>query len=261
VPEAERLFLQSLQMHQRLFKGDRSGTATALYNLAMARQEIGRTADAEPLFAQALEMSRRLFKGDNVHVADRVNGVANARFALNRASEAEPLSLEALQMRQRLFKSGHPDVAASLSNLATIRMALGRTKEAKELAEQSVAMSEKLMPAEDGRLKNYRTILAAASMAAVPHPSPAFWFNYIGEPHLWTHPDATHWQEAYPDGKSTSFLVQDELKGDIAGTIVRRIPDEVFEVLIPPLMEDQPLRFRQNPTEEWRSLGPIHVIE
>jgi hypothetical protein len=109
-----------------------------------------------------------------------------------------------------------------------------------------------------------KMLTARRSTAAMPttQPSAMFWFAYNGEPHLWTQPDATHWEEAYPDGHATSFLIEKRVAaGEEAGLLVRRLPDDGFEVLVPPIEEGRLLRCRAKLGEEWQKLGPIHLIK
>jgi serine/threonine protein kinase/tetratricopeptide (TPR) repeat protein len=181
--EAEPLQEQTLEMYQRLFKGDHPAVAMSLGNLALVRLSLGRAAEAEPLavqslemyqrlehpavtiglnnlasvrqslgrqaeaellFAQVLDIRQRLYKGDHRDVALSLNNLAVVREALGRAAEAEPLYVQALEMRQRLFPGDHPDVAASLNNVGYVRQALGRSAEAEPLYVQALEMRQRL---------------------------------------------------------------------------------------------------------------------
>jgi hypothetical protein len=65
----------------------------------------------------------------------------------------------------------------------------------------------------------------------------------------------------YPDGHAESFLVVGREAGEAGGTVVRRLPDTGFEILVPPVEEGRPLKFRASPTSEWKLLGTLHVAE
>jgi WD40 repeat protein len=91
-----------------------------------------------------------------------------------------------------------------------------------------------------------------------------FWYDYRFEPQAgprhWSQVDATHWQERYPDGHAEQFEIVDRLDGGpYEGTVARHLPDRRAEVLIPPVEEGRPLRFRTVGQATWRVLGPIHL--
>jgi formylglycine-generating enzyme required for sulfatase activity len=106
-----------------------------------------------------------------------------------------------------------------------------------------------------------RPMLAArrsATTTATTQPNTMFWFDFRGDPHLWTQVDATHWEESYPQGSATRFLVEKEFsEGGRTGTLVCR---DDFEVLVPLTKEGQPLLCRRKPTDPWQNLGPIHLV-
>ena len=95
-------------------------------------------------------------------------------------------------------------------------------------------------------------------------PGIAFWFDYRYPPtpgsRQWRMDDATHWREIYPNGQETTYVtVGRNSDGEDQGTIVRRQPDMGFEALIPPIERGRIMKFRMNPKDSWRNLGPIEV--
>jgi len=58
--------------------------------------------------------------------------------------------------------------------------------------------------------------------------------------------DESHWQQKYPIGVASTFRITSAIEtGGLAGTIIRLLPDEKVEVLIPPLDEGALLRIRE----------------
>lgn len=174
--DAEPLYLQALEMRQRLYKGDHPDVAASLNNLAVVRQKLSRSAEAETLYVQALEMRQRLYKGDHSDVATSLNELAFVRDALGRSVEAEPLYEQALAMRRRLFKDAdHPDIARSLNYLAYVRGVLGRYAEAEQLYVQALAMRRRLFNNADhpdvaASLSNVALIRGALGRTAEAEP-------------------------------------------------------------------------------------------
>jgi len=113
------------------------------------------------------------------------------------------------------------------------------------------------------RLRAMLASRPASGTNPATQPSNMFWFNYNGERHLWTLTDPTHWQEAYPDGHAASFLIEIAAfsENGKTGTLIRRVRDDGFQVLIPPIEEGRRLSFRLRPGDPWQDLGPIHLVD
>ena len=131
--EAEPLFVECLEMRQRLHKGDDPAVAAALSNLAFAQQALGKTAEARQGFDQAVAMLRR-FSPDGSRLMARVLGCSG---------------------RARFENKDGGDAAAALPEL-----------------EEAVAMAEKYLPPEHQHLKEYRETLARCRAALAEQGKP-----------------------------------------------------------------------------------------
>jgi tetratricopeptide (TPR) repeat protein len=143
--EAEPLFLQALELTQRLLGDEHPDVATSLNNLAFLYRSQGRYSEAEPLFLQALELRQRLLGDEHPSVATSFNNLALLYHSQGRYSEAEPLFLQALELRQRLLGDEHPDIATSLNNLAALYSFQGRYSEAEPLFLQALELRQRLL--------------------------------------------------------------------------------------------------------------------
>ena len=137
------LYLQALELWQRLLGQEHPNVASSLNNLANLYNSQGRYAEAEPLYLQALELSQRLLGQQHPHVASSLNSLALLYKSQGRYAEAEPLYLQALELRQRLLGQEHPDVALSLNNLAYLYYSQGRYAEAEPLYLQALEIAER----------------------------------------------------------------------------------------------------------------------
>ncbi|MBI4781362.1 MAG: tetratricopeptide repeat protein [Oscillatoriophycideae cyanobacterium NC_groundwater_1537_Pr4_S-0.65um_50_18] len=143
--EAEALYVQALELRQRLLGEEHSAVANILNNLAGLYDSQGRYSEAEPLYVQALEMSKRLLGEDHPDVANSLNNLAGLYESQGRYSEAEPLYVQALEMSKRLLGEEHSDVATRLNNLAALYDSQGRYSEAEPLYVQALDMSKRLL--------------------------------------------------------------------------------------------------------------------
>jgi hypothetical protein len=106
-------------------------------------------------------------------------------------------------------------------------------------------------------------VAAPAVRAAVPPK--AFSFTYQFDPpgrRDWKQIDGTTWEEREEKGAVRKFRVIGRAKeGDLTGTIVRRLPDEQLDVLIPDAGAGEWLRMRTGAEGKWNPLAKIEKSE
>ncbi|MEO0533106.1 MAG: tetratricopeptide repeat protein, partial [Cyanobacteria bacterium P01_A01_bin.123] len=82
--EAEPLYLQSLQLWQKLLGDEHPGVATSLNNLAVLYCHQDRFQEAEPLLMKALEMRDRLLGPQHPDTISTRKSLENFKAAMNR---------------------------------------------------------------------------------------------------------------------------------------------------------------------------------
>jgi len=111
----------------------------------------------------------------------------------------------------------------------------------------------------------YRELLRQRMARSGPdHPDIAFWFDYNFTPNpgprQWKRVDDTQWREIYSDGHFVAFsLVGPSNDPANPGIVVRRQPDTGFDVLIPPIKEGAPFKYRPKSSDAWRTLGILQL--
>lgn len=143
--EAERLFLQALDMRKRLLGENHLLVAKSMSFLAMFYTVQERYQEAERLFLQALDMRMRLLGEDHLLVARSLNNLGMFYTLQERYAEAEPLLRQALEMRNHLLGENHSDVATCLSFLAMLCYSQGRYGEAESMLQQALEMRKRLL--------------------------------------------------------------------------------------------------------------------
>ena len=142
---AEPLYVQALELSQRLLGQAHPAVASSLNNLAGLYESQGRYEAAEPLYVQALELSQRLLGQAHPAVATSLNNLAELYRSQGRYEAAEPLYVQALELSQRLLGQEHPDVATSLNNLAGLYESQGRYEAAEPLYVQALELKQRLL--------------------------------------------------------------------------------------------------------------------
>ncbi len=122
--QAEPLFVQALELCQRLLGEDHPHVASSLNNLALLYKSQGRYTEAELLQMQALELWQRLLGEDHPDVASSLNNLALLYNAQGHYEEAEPLLEKALKICEQTLGIEHPQTATIRQNLETLRAAM-----------------------------------------------------------------------------------------------------------------------------------------
>jgi tetratricopeptide (TPR) repeat protein/tRNA A-37 threonylcarbamoyl transferase component Bud32 len=151
--QAEPLYVRSLEMRRRLFKGDHKDVATSLTHLAACRLRIGKLNDARDLYQQALAMRRRLNGAEHEDVASALNNLAKCYLETDNFDQAEKLFRDALDMIRRVRGDAHTGTAAASQNLADCLL---RRAEAAEIEGDSAAAAA----ATDGAVEAFERALA-----------------------------------------------------------------------------------------------------
>jgi tetratricopeptide (TPR) repeat protein len=121
---------------------EHASTGSALGNLAMTYEKLGRDGDALPLFKRAVQIAEATLGSRHVYTARAIVNLADAYRRLGQAEEALPLHERAMAILEAEREPGHPDIAAGLGNLATIYLSLGRIKEALPLYKRAQQLTE-----------------------------------------------------------------------------------------------------------------------
>ncbi|CAI7579279.1 unnamed protein product [Penicillium bialowiezense] len=140
--EAEKLFLQVMEIRKMTLGVDNPATLKSIASLAATYSTQGRLDEAEQLELQALVMSKAMLGVDH---ADTLTCMSNLALTLGRQgrwNESEQLELHAIEMRKTKIGVDHPDTLSSMGNLACTFRDQGRYDEAEQLELQVLEMSK-----------------------------------------------------------------------------------------------------------------------
>jgi tetratricopeptide (TPR) repeat protein len=89
-------------MYEKALGPEHPGVATAINNLAVLYQELGRPAEAEPLATRALAIREKAFGPNNPQLANTIHNLAELYRTLGRNAEADALNKRAEAIRQKI---------------------------------------------------------------------------------------------------------------------------------------------------------------
>jgi serine/threonine protein kinase/tetratricopeptide (TPR) repeat protein len=147
--EALSLYQRSLEMRQRLFKGDHPDIAESLNNLGYCLAALNRFDEGLQMHQTALAMRRRLYRGDHPNLALSLGNLAATLISVHRAAAALPMAKEAMEMLQRIHPGDHPFTAQAIGNYAYNLQEVGRAIDALPFYQKALEMRKRLSRGQD----------------------------------------------------------------------------------------------------------------
>ncbi len=143
---AEKYFLRSLELRERILGKDHALTALTQSNLAMLYHVKGDFERAEVMLLRSLEIVRKAHNNpENVDVVTIMSNLADVYRAKGDQARAEQMLGQVLEIRERIYLGEHPDIAKSLSNLAVVYEEKGDHERASQLMQRALSMYERLL--------------------------------------------------------------------------------------------------------------------
>lgn len=147
--QAEALFIEALEMCQRLRPAGDRGTATIMNNIGTTRQSLGDARGAADMLTASLTMRRRLFPDGNSDVAQTLQNLAWVRQTQGDHEASVRHGKEALKILRRDTHGDDFDLAIAIDNLASALLDAKKYAEAEPLAREALAMERRLVSGDD----------------------------------------------------------------------------------------------------------------
>src|ERR1700678_156993 len=145
---AEKLFVQVMDMRKKLLGAEHPDTLTSMANLASTCWNQGRWNEAEQLEVQVMDMRKKLLGAEHPDTLTSMANLASTYQNQGRWNEAEQLEVQVMDMRKKLLGVEHPNTLTSMANIASTYRNQGRWNEAEQLEVQVMDMRKKLLGVE-----------------------------------------------------------------------------------------------------------------
>jgi len=132
--EAERLFVQAIEINKKTLGEDHPSMLTSLGNLASIYRNQGRWKEAEQLDVQVIRKSKILFSKGHISTLTSMGNLASTYRNQGRWKEAEQLDIQVVEISKTNLGKDHPITLASIANLSSTYSHQGRWEEAEHLA-------------------------------------------------------------------------------------------------------------------------------
>jgi tetratricopeptide (TPR) repeat protein len=136
--EAEKLFVQVMEMSKTKLGANHLGTLISIGNLASTYRNQGRWEEAEKLEVQVMEMSKMKLGLDHPYTLTSMANLAETYRNQGRWEEAEKLFVQVVETFQTKLGPDHLDTLTSMANLASTYRNQGKWEEAEKLEVQVV---------------------------------------------------------------------------------------------------------------------------
>ncbi|MBV6439521.1 MAG: CHAT domain-containing protein [Haliscomenobacteraceae bacterium CHB4] len=142
---AEKWFLGSKDIREKVFGKEHRDYATSLNGLANLYSKMGDSQKAEPLYLEALAIREKtLGKEHPDYVASLLN-LARFYWKTGNFEKAEPRYVEALAIKEKAFGKEHADYALVMNDLAILYQHMGEYEKAEPLFLESKNIREKTL--------------------------------------------------------------------------------------------------------------------
>src|SRR5687767_1959472 len=139
--EAEKFYLRSLAVREKIGGANHSSLAEPLVSLVALYLENGTYSRAERLHRRMMAVLPGLVPGDP-DSASLLHNFAAIYYVQRKYSEAEPLYYQALASFEKAFGPGDREVGLVLNNLAMLKNKMGRQEEAVSYFQQALVIWE-----------------------------------------------------------------------------------------------------------------------
>ncbi|MGH7637351.1 MAG: tetratricopeptide repeat protein [Gemmatimonadaceae bacterium] len=141
---AESLFVESLEIRERLLGADHAMVADILSDLSLLLQDMGRNEDALEMQRRATDIRERRLGPDDPSTYNSYHNMAWVHGALGQYQEAESWTLRALAAGTRVLGANHPRVLSTTVNYVGFLTALKRFHEADSVADDAARRLSRL---------------------------------------------------------------------------------------------------------------------
>ncbi|KAI9373906.1 hypothetical protein BJX61DRAFT_355122 [Aspergillus egyptiacus] len=143
--EAEKLFIQVLEIRNQVLGSKHPDTLISMSNLAFTYWKQGRLKEAEELNMQVIQTQMQVLGLENPYILTSINNLASIYLDQGKWDEAKKLQIQVLQTRKQVLGPGHLETLISMNNLALTYWRQGQYKEAEELQIQVVQTRKQVL--------------------------------------------------------------------------------------------------------------------
>ncbi len=162
---AETLFRESFETTRRLLGDDHPNTSSNKGSVASVLAARGQFKDAERLYRESLATDEKIFGAGSPETAGTMNNLALVIEADGRLKEAGDMFEEALRISRAKFGDDHPTVLTMSLNVARTKIDRGIVADSEPVLRHVLAMRSKTLPADDWRVAQAQSVLAASLLA------------------------------------------------------------------------------------------------
>ncbi len=131
--EAEKWYLESKAIREKVLGKEHPDYAWSLNNLANLYQKMGSYEKAESLHLESKAIREKILGKEHPDYLASLNNLAYLYLDMGNYPESESQSLEALSIQEKANGKGHPDYSASLNNLALLYLNIGNYEKAEPI--------------------------------------------------------------------------------------------------------------------------------
>ena len=141
--EAEKIYVQVMEIWKGKFGANHSSTLTSMINLAEIYRNQGRLDEAEKLGLQVIEIEKKILGADHLSTLISMTNLAAIYSEQGQQDKAEKLEVQVIEIQKKNLGVNHDSILISMANLAAMYRNQGRLDEAEKLSMQVIEMKKK----------------------------------------------------------------------------------------------------------------------
>jgi len=143
--QAEKYYLEAIDIKEKIFGKDHPSYATSLNNLGLLYVKMGDYSQAEKYYLEAKNIFEKVLGKDHPDYAISLNNLGLLYNKMVNYSQAEKYYLEAKNIREKVLGKEHPDYATSLNNLGSLYVKMGDYSQAEKYHLEAKNIFEKVL--------------------------------------------------------------------------------------------------------------------
>jgi CHAT domain-containing protein/Flp pilus assembly protein TadD len=145
--EAEKWYLRSIAIREKVLGRDHPNLASSLNNLAILYQDMGDFQKAEPLLIKTKDIYGKILGHEHFDYVASLTNLAGLYMYMGNYEKAEPLFIQTKDIWGKVLGKEHPDYVSSLNNLAILYKNMGLYENAERLYLEAKDIRQKVLGA------------------------------------------------------------------------------------------------------------------
>ncbi|KAI0895108.1 hypothetical protein F4806DRAFT_469907 [Annulohypoxylon nitens] len=143
--EAERLYLQTLDLRKQVSGKEHPSILNSMNNLGNVFYDQGKYEEAKQIYLQTLDLRKQALGKEHPHTLDSIHSLGSVFYEQGKYEEAEQIHRQTLDLRKQALGKEHPHTLYSMSSLGNVFYEQGKYEEAEHIHRQTLDLRKQIL--------------------------------------------------------------------------------------------------------------------